>query len=553
MVAMRTDFIPSLQRVIRSPKNAVTAIAAAMACALCALACASACASTPDGLQPSPGAPSGLVALVGDRSVALHWQGRCDGLPEAYRVYRADDGSREFRCRTATPVAIPGWADVDVANGRTYRYRVGRVAPDGTEGARTPAVSARPRPLAKDADFLSLLQRTAFAYFWYQANPASGLIRDRSTADSKCSIAAVGFGLSAIGIGIDHGWITRAQGLARVSATLRTFLDGRQGPEAEGMIGHRGWFYHFLDMGTAQRAWRCELSSIDTALLLAGVLDARAFFNRPDPAERQIREHADALVERIDWRWMTAGEPTLRMGWHPESGFIASRWTGYSEAMILYLLGLGAEHDPLRPGSWQAWTASYAWRAGPGGEFVEFPPLFGHQYSHCWIDFRSVDDACLRARGTTYFENSRRATLAQRAYCIQNPGGLAGYGPDQWGLTASDGPKGYAARGAPPAFNDDGTLAPTAAGGAIAFVPELATRALRAFYDAHRDRLWTPFGFGDAFNLSANWWGRDALGIDQGPILIMIENHRTGRVWRRFMQTPEIRRGLERAGFEPVR
>ncbi|HAB15252.1 MAG TPA: Tat pathway signal protein [Verrucomicrobiales bacterium] len=414
-----------------------------------------------------------------------------------------------------------------------------------------------------DDEFLERLERAAFDYFWKEANPTNGLIRDRSKPDSKCSIAAVGFGLSAINIGVERGWISRPTGRVRVLTTLRTFAEGQQGEQPDGVIGHRGWSYHFLELNSGHRAWKCELSSIDTALLLAGVVDAREFYTGAEPDEVQIREFADQLVARVDWAWMTDGGDTFTMGWYPERGFLRSRWVGYNEAMLLYLLGLGASGGSTTNDSgtrasnstsvqWEAWTRGYHWRTNYGYAYVEFAPLFGHQYSHCWVDFRGIADAFMRERGLTYFENSRRATLAQRAYCIANAGRFSNYGSLEWGITACDGPKGYAARGAPPSENDDGTLAPTAAGGSLPFAPEFCLPTLRHFEQRYGPKLWGPYGFRDAFNITENWWATDTLGIDQGPILLMIENHRTGNVWRRMMRSPIIQRGLNRAGFSLI-
>jgi len=403
-----------------------------------------------------------------------------------------------------------------------------------------------------EAAFLERVQRAAFDYFWKECHPRNGLIRDRSRPDSKCSIAAVGFGLSAVAIGVEHGWVSRTDGRDRVRTTLETLWSGRQGPERNGVNGHRGWYYHFLEMATGHRAWKCELSSIDTALLLAGVLDAGEFFSGSDAAEVRIRELAHGMMARVDWEWMANGESTLTMGWHPESGFLKSRWVGYNEAMLLYLLALGAPEDPPARISWEAWTAGYRWETQYGHSYVVFPPLFGHQYSHCWVDFQGVADAFMRSRGITYFENSRRATLAQRVYCMEQSSKYPNYGPWEWGITACDGPDGYAARGAPPAENDDGTLAPTAVGGSVPFAPEVCIPTLMEMERRHGDRLWGPYGFRDAFNRSRNWWATDTLGIDQGPILLMIENHRTRAVWRRMSGNPVLRRGLERAGFRPL-
>jgi len=408
-----------------------------------------------------------------------------------------------------------------------------------------------------DDAFLDRMERAAFDYFWNEANPKNGLIRDRTTPNSKCSIAAVGFGLSTLNIGVERGWIPRAAARQRVLTTLRTFADGPQGPQADGVMGHRGWFYHFLEMGSARRAWKCELSSIDTALFLAGVLDVQEFFSRQESDERAIRDLAQRLVDRVDWGWMTNGKDTFTMGWDPEKGFLESRWIGYNEAMILYLMALGASGESgatnsPTPVRWEAWTSGYKWRQHHGFEFVEFAPLFGHQYSHCWVDFRGIVDAAMRPHGIDYFENSRRATLAQRAYCIANPGGFPNYGPLEWGLSACDGPKGYAARGAPPAENDDGTLAPTAVGGSIPFAPEVCIPTLRHWDRSYGKRLWGRYGFRDGFNRKEDWWATDTLGIDQGAILILVENHRTGAVWRRMKSNRVIRRGLERAGFRPL-
>lgn len=498
-----------------------------------------------------------MIARAGDRTVALHWEAGGVADSSGFQVWRSEPPNGPEVCLTPGPLRRSQYVDFTVANGTSYRYRVRSAARESGENPPS-TVTATPRAFATDDEFLDLLEATAFDYFWREANPVTGLVRDRSTPDSFCSIAATGFGLTAIGIGIDRGWITREAGRQRVLTTLRTFLEGPQGPEPARRIGYRGWFYHFLDMDRAVRFKQVELSSIDTALFLAGAIFAREYFDGADPVESQIRGAVDRLLERVDWEWMTDGERTLTMGWHPEQGFIRSRWVGYNEAMILYVLALGAPRGPLPAEAWAAWTHGYRWETHYGRSYVVFPPLFGHQYSHCWIDFRGRADDWMRARGLDYFENSRRATLAQRDYCIANPKGHTGYGSNVWGLTACDGPGrpgtfAYTARGAPPPENDDGTIAPTAAGGSLPFTPAESMAALRHMYAHYRTNLWTAYGFRDAFNLTVDWWDPDVLGIDQGPILIMAENHRTGRVWRRFMQSEVVRRGLERAGFRASR
>jgi hypothetical protein len=283
-------------------------------------------------------------------------------------------------------------------------------------------------------------------------------------------------------------------------------------------------------------------------------LDAKQFFDAESSDEVAIRGLAESIFNRVDWPWMSQGGLALRFGWRPESGFLDNQWIGYNEAMFLYLLGLGATSNPLPAEAWQKWTSGYSWRTNYGQAYVEFAPLFGHQYSHCWVDFRGQADQYMLSKGLTYFENSRRATLAQRQYAVENPLRFTGYSSNVWGWTACDGPGiapylPYSARGISSPLTDDGTIAPTAAAASLPFTPEISLPALRFFYDQFRTNIWTGYGFRDAFNLQANWWGPHVLGIDQGPILLMAENFRSGKVWQRFMRNPEIQRGVKAAGF----
>jgi hypothetical protein len=499
-------------------------------------------------------APTGLVILSGDKSVILHWDRNTEANLSGYKVYRSPNSGGPFVAQNSSLLTVQGFCDlsVGVVNGKTNFYRVTALTTTSQESLPSTTLSAVPNPFANDDAFLDYVQQANFDYFWYAANPANGLVPDRSATGSACSIAAVGFGLTAIGIGIDHGWISRTQGVARVLTTLNTFLSGPQGPGTSGVIGYKGWFYHFLDMNTALRAGS-ELSSIDTTLLLSGILYSKQYFNGTNTDETSIRTMSDAIFNRVDWNWMAQGTDAVSMGWFPPGSFIAGNWVGYDEGMILYLLGLGIATNPLPASAWSYWTSGYTWATYYGESFVPFPPLFGHEYSHCWIDFRHIADAYMNSQSSTYFENSRRAALAQRAYCIANPAnpplGWVGYSGNVWGLTACDGPTGYNAHGAPPALNDDGTIAPTAPGGAMAFTPEYSLPTLQYFYSQFRRNIWTAYGFRDAFNLSVQWYGSDELGIDQGPIVIMIENYRTQRPWRLFMQNEEVQRGLQRAGF----
>jgi len=442
----------------------------------------------------------------------------------------------------------------------------------------TPAPAA-PAPAAEA--FLDDLERRTFDFFWETTDPATGLVPDRWPSNPFSSVAAIGFGLTAYPVGAERGYVTREEALDRVLATLRFLAAAPQGPEPAGVAGHRGFFYHFLEPETGLRFETVELSTIDTALLMAGVLFVQAYFDRDDPAEAEVRELADALYQRVEWPYFVRDEIGITMAWRPEPDrlFGPAHWRGYDESMLLHVLALGSPTHPVEPEVWERYTATYRWGEYLGQEHLQFAPLFGHQYSHVWIDFRGIQDAYMRARGIDYFENSRRATLAQRAYAVANPGGWRGYGAELWGLTACDGPLDatlvvggrertfhtYWARGAAAGdVRDDGTIAPTAAGGSIAFAPEAAIPALLAMRARYGEHLYREYGFVDAFNPTLDepvatshgavvpgvgWFDDEYLGIDQGPIVLMVENHRSALVWETMKESPPIVRGLCRAGF----
>jgi hypothetical protein len=427
--------------------------------------------------------------------------------------------------------------------------------------------------------FLDTVQERTFRFFWELTNARNGLTPDRWPTEAFSSIAAVGFALTAYPVGVERGYLARAQAAERVRATLEFFWHAPQGEAGAGITGYRGFFYHFLDMTNGLRFQDVELSTIDTTLLLGGVLACREYFDGDAPDEVAIRALADSIYLRVDWPWMQPRPPAVSMGWHPERGFIEADWKGYNEAMLLYALALGSPTHPVQPEAWDAWVSTYEWGSWYEQPHVTFAPLFGHQYSHVWIDFRGLQDRYMRARGLDYFENSRRATYAQRAYAMANPGRWRGYGEDLWGLTACDGPGGftadvngavrqfhaYWARGAAPGdVRDDGTIAPTAAGGSVPFAPEIAIPALITMRDTYGDHLFSDYGFLDAFNPTLTfdapirtgridpalgWVDVDYLGIDQGPILLMIENYRTGFVWELMKRNPYLATGLCRAGF----
>ncbi|HEY6867810.1 MAG TPA: glucoamylase family protein [Candidatus Eisenbacteria bacterium] len=432
-----------------------------------------------------------------------------------------------------------------------------------------------------DAAFLDELERRTFDWFWDHGDPRTGLVPDRWPTRSFSSVAAIGFGLTSYGIGAERGWVTRPQAAERTLATLRFLWQAPQGPEPRGRTGYRGFFYHFLDMDSGLRFEKVELSTIDTGLLMAGVLFSQSYFDRPSPAEAEIRALADSLYRRVDWTFFVTDDRGLTMSWRPEPDRLFSKyhWSGLDESVILHVLALGSPTHAVDPPVWQRYTSGYRWAEFQGQRFFQFAPLFGHQYSQAWLDTRGIADDSTRARGLDYFENSRRAALAQHAYAVANPAGFRDYGEGAWGLTACDGPidttltlaaagwrlRMYSARGAAAGdVRDDGTLAPTAAAAAIAFAPEEVLPTLRAYRDRYGDHLYTRYGFVDAFNPTLafpcpvragrivpglGWFDTDYLGIDQGPIVLMLENHRSGLVWNVMRRNPYVVRGLCRAGF----
>jgi len=467
------------------------------------------------------------------------------------------------------------------------------IAACGNKTGSEPA-GERPLPQSREA-FIEDLSRRTFDYFWETTDPETCLAPDRWPSAPFSSIAAIGFAITAYGVGAERKYVTREQAASRTRDCLEYLYALPQGAGAHGTAGYKGFFYHFLSLADGTRHKTNELSSVDSSLLFAGVLFAQSYFDRNDETEVRIREVADALYRRADWTFFLRGpdDPPannlessrgLAMGWEPESGFGSHDWVGYNEGMIIYVLALGSPTHPVTREAWDAgWAAKLEddWGTYYGYEHLAFEPLFGHQYSHIWIDFRDIQDDFMRDKGIDYFENSRRATLAQYEYAQDNPAGWLGYGGDIWGLTACDGPgyteaysvggvprrfMSYAARGASSIrIRDDGTIAPTAAGGSVAFTPELSIRALMAMKEIYGQHLYTDYGFKDAFNPSftftdydsrsgkvipgVGWFAGDHLGIDQGPILLMLENHRSELIWRTMRHNPYIRDGLEAIGF----
>ncbi|MCB8994654.1 MAG: Tat pathway signal protein [Bacteroidales bacterium] len=430
-------------------------------------------------------------------------------------------------------------------------------------------ISACLKPAFPRNEFLSDLKHRTFNYFWDLKDPVSGQIPDRYPTRKFYSIAATGFGLTSYLIGIENNYISRAEGREEVLHCLQWLWNSPQGPEAHGIAGYKGFYYHFLNYKDATRYKKVELSTVDTGWLMAGILACQSYFNENDPSEENIRILADSLFLRVDWEWAMNNDANMSMGWHPESGFIQNRWKGYNEAMMIVIMGLGSPAYPLADSAWKSWCKTYQWEDFKGYEHLNFSPLFGHQYTQMFIDFRGIQDSFMREKGIDYFENSRRATLSNRQYCIDNPRGFDDYGENVWGLSACDGPsnifvsdtqkyKSYWARGASALeIADDGTITPTAAGGSIPFAPEECLSALYYMRNQYKDKLYQEYGFKDAFNLgfsnpgseTKGWFDKDYLGIDQGPILIQLENYQSGLIWNIMKKNKYIIEGLKRAGF----
>jgi hypothetical protein len=411
----------------------------------------------------------------------------------------------------------------------------------------SPAYSAKSPPVAaisaQDRAFLEDVEHRSVMYFWEQADHGTGLVLDRASADGGrakgpsrdiASIAATGFGLSAICIGTERGWIPRDQAIERVRTTLKFFAD-RADQE-------HGWFYHWMDVSNGDRKWDSETSSVDSAFLLAGVLTAAQFFAK----DAEIPKLAQQIFDRVDFQWMLDGDPLLLShGWKRGKGFLKFNWNTYSESSVLYLLAIGSPTHPISPESWYGWQRPlYTYG---NFEFISGGPLFTHQYSHAWVDFRDRRD-----RGfVDFFLNSINATRANRLYCLNLKDALPEtFGPQIWGITASDGPKGYRIYGEIKAFDPvDGTVAPAASGGSLMFTPDISIPALRAIRDEFDDRAFSRYGFVDSYNPTLKWFDTDVVGIDLGITLLSAENLLTGNVWRWFMANPAVQRGLDLAGF----
>lgn len=416
--------------------------------------------------------------------------------------------------------------------------------------------------------FLDTLQYRSFLYFIHEMNPENGLVKDRSTDWSPASIAATGFAIPIWAIGVERDWITREKAVELTLTTLRFFWNSEQS-DTPGATGYKGFYYHFLDLQSGKRTWESELSTVDTGWLLAGMIFARQYYKQDNAPESEIRSLVDSLISRLQWDWTTLQNKdkfyqSMSLGWKPESGFIPVGWVGFNEALSLYILAAGSGYQGVQT-AYQRWLSFYDWRNPyPGIELLSFPPMFGHHYSHMFIDLRNLPDPYMFEKGLDYFQNGQRVVEAQRRYAIDNPLKWIGYDSLTWGLTACDGPgakynsgnrkfQDYSARGTSGDWteNDDGTIAPTAAAASIVYNPNSVIPTLLNIYKKYGQKgLWGKYGFKDSFNPTANWIAADYLGIDQGPIVLMLENWRNGFVWKYMMKDPVVQKGLSVLGFQ---
>jgi hypothetical protein len=402
--------------------------------------------------------------------------------------------------------------------------------------AAAPQASPVPTLSPEDDQFLNDVESASFQFFWEQGSPNTGMVKDRCNVQNPnqagaASIAATGFGLTALCIGDQRKFIPTSAALERVFATLR-FLWRK-------LPNHRGFFFHFANPETGERMYDSEVSSVDTAILLCGLISCREHFRHP-----AVVQLANLILNRVDWSWLAEDTSLLTHGWTPEVGFLSSRWDYYSELMMMYLLAMGAQHNPLPADIWNAWkrlTFEY-----DGMRYIgSFAPLFVHQYSQAWFDFRSKRD-----KYADYFQNSVTATEVHRRFCLELSKQFPDYSEELWGITASDSDHGYVVWGGPPAMGPiDGTVVPSAAGGSLPFLTAECLRVLKTMRSKY-PRTWTKYGFVNAFNPLKNWYDPDVIGIDTGIILLMAENLRTGFVWDTFMRSAEAKRGMEKAGFQ---
>ena len=424
----------------------------------------------------------------------------------------------------------------------------------------------------EDEKMLDTIQYKTFQYFINEHHPEKGIVKDRAKEGSPASIAATGFALPVYAVGVERKWISREKAADITLKTLRYFANSIQSDTDSLAIGYKGFFYHFIGMESGKRQWNCELSSIDTGILMMGVVFVRNYYNQNSADEKEIRELSDKLLGRLDWSVFYMDEKskqpfTISMAWDPEKGITNWGWHGYTEGLFLYVLAAGTGIENPKK-TYNRWLRTYSWKTPyPGLSHVTFPPLFGHQFSQTFIDFRGLADPYLKEKKIDYFENSRRATITQQKYAIENPKGWVGYDSLTWGFTATDGPgsaynfgdkkfEGYAGRGSSgkdETVGEDGTLAPYGVLASLPFTPELSLATIKNMNAKYGTEIWGKYGYYDAFNPTAKWVDNDFIGIDQGSMLLLIENFRSGLVWNYVMKDPVIQKGLKTLHFEYIK
>ena len=403
-----------------------------------------------------------------------------------------------------------------------------------------------------DEELLDLVQRQTFRYFWDFGHPVSGMARERSNTsfgygDEVVTTGGTGFGVMAIIVAADRQWITREQAAERLNKMVDFLLKANH---------YHGVFPHWLDGATGKTIPFSRKDDggdlVETAYLMQGLLCARAYFDGPEDPERRLRQRITWLWDDVEWNWHTAGSNNqLYWHWSPNHGWAMNfELRGWNECLITYILAASSKKYSITPQVYhKCWAQSNHFTNGKEYYGIRLPlgfdyggPLFFAHYS-----FLGVDPHGLKDRYADYWEQNRNHTLINYRHCVENPKGFKGYGPDCWGLTASDNFNGY---GAHNPGNDLGVISPTAALSSFPYTPEESMRALRHFYEDLGDRIWTGYGFSDAFSATKDWYADSHLAIDQGPIIVMIENYRSGLLWKLFMNIPEIRDGMKKLGFE---
>jgi hypothetical protein len=417
---------------------------------------------------------------------------------------------------------------------------------------------------------LDKLQFQTFSYFWHEANPEKGLVAENTAPDSAASTAVTGLALTGYPVAVERGFISRREAATRTLLTLRFFLNSRHGPEPEA-TGYHGFYYHLLDMQNGRRARLSELSTFDTAVLLAGAFAASAYFDNENSDETEIREIAEILYRKADWSWALCSGKTLKQEWRAEKNFSEKCWRGFDEALLINILALGSPTFPVNPNVYEEWKATFMLTREYGFEYIYAGPLFIHQIPHVWLDLRNIIDSYLDYSGFDYFENCTRATYVHRQYAIDNPGKFEGYGKNCWGFTVSDGPGpgsiklkgeerqtlGYAFRGAP-AGPDDGTISPWGSICSLPFAPGIVIPVIEYYFHETHLVAGDSYGFRSSYNPSFphkphnphGWKSPWHTGLNQGPALTLIENYRTGLIWNLMKESPYIIQGLRKAGFK---